>query len=175
MILSPLISKGQAEEIFLNSRKTFFRKIKKKDVCHFRLELIHLPVYIFEANIKQQENLKTVEFSVDGLLGNVMFFAPIEQYFLDKTENKVIEFSLPLDEAEKLVVKHCKTLILQQGMRFHREASLLSVQFSKSIYYPFWIAYFKKGKKYDFKAFDGISGEIQGIRMRKVFLKAFRG
>jgi hypothetical protein len=42
------------------------------------------------------------------------------------------------------------------------------------IYYPFWVGYFKKKKGYDFKALDAVSGEIQGVRMRRVFMRVFR-
>jgi hypothetical protein len=175
MILAPLISKQQAEEIFTNSSRTFFRRILRKEARPFRLELLYLPFYIFEVIFNQNDSLKTTEFSVDGLLGNVTFFAPMERNLTDCTKNQTIEFSLPLEQAEKLVLEKCKTLILEQGMKFHKDATIQSIQFSKNLYYPFWVAYFKKGKRYDFRALDGVSGEIQGIQMRKVFLKAFRG
>jgi hypothetical protein len=32
----------------------------------------------------------------------------------------------------------------------------------------------QKGNNYDFKIMDAVSGEVQGVRMRKVFLKALR-
>jgi hypothetical protein len=44
----------------------------------------------------------------------------------------------------------------------------------KKIFYPFWIGYFNRKDIFDFKAVDAVSGQAQGIKMRKIFLQAFR-
>ena len=44
----------------------------------------------------------------------------------------------------------------------------------EKVHYPFWVGYFEKRGSYDFKALDAVSGEAQGVKMRKVFLAAFR-
>ena len=53
-------------------------------------------------------------------------------------------------------------------------ASVQEISEPERVHYPFWVAYFKKRGAYDFKALDAVSGEIQGVKMRKVFLAAFR-
>jgi hypothetical protein len=55
-----------------------------------------------------------------------------------------------------------------------RTVSIQEISAPERIHYPFWVAYFKRRGSYDFKALDAVSGEVQGVKMRKVFLAAFR-
>ena len=50
----------------------------------------------------------------------------------------------------------------------------MSILFGILIILPLFMGYFKKKKGYDFKALDAVSGEIQGVRMRRVFMRVLR-
>ena len=54
------------------------------------------------------------------------------------------------------------------------ELATAEISGCQKVLYPFWVGYFQKGNKYDFKAVDAVSGEMMGVTMRKVILKAFR-
>ncbi len=64
--------------------------------------------------------------------------------------------------------------LLEHGLRNKRRVSIRDISEPERVHHPFWVAYFKKRGSYDFKALDAVSGEVQGIKMRKVFLAAFR-
>ena len=65
-------------------------------------------------------------------------------------------------------------MLLEHGLRNKTSTTVQNISNAREILYPFWVAYFQKENAYDFKALDAVSGEVQGIRMRKVFLRAFR-
>lgn len=65
-------------------------------------------------------------------------------------------------------------LLLEHRLRNRRTVSIREISEPERVHYPFWVAYFKKRGSYDFKTVDAVSGEVQGIKMRKVFLAAFR-
>jgi len=93
-------------------------------------------------------------------------------------ENKInpvfCDFELSPYKAEKIVWSEYRGILLEHGLRTRSVQEAEKISGSKKIYHPFWIGYYKKRKGYDFKALDAVSGEIQSVRMRKVFLKAFR-
>jgi hypothetical protein len=64
--------------------------------------------------------------------------------------------------------------LLEHGLRTRTHPSAEEISEGRKVLYPFWVAYFKKKKGYDFKAIDAVSGEIQGIRMRRLFMNALR-
>jgi len=65
-------------------------------------------------------------------------------------------------------------MLLEHGLRNKTASTVDAISPAERILYPFWVGYFKKGGSYDFTALDAVSGELQGVRMRKVFLRAFR-
>lgn len=65
-------------------------------------------------------------------------------------------------------------LLLEHGLRNKRKVSVQTISEPEEVHYPFWVAYFRKRGSYDFKALDAVSGEVQGVKMRKVFLAALR-
>ncbi|UCF21162.1 MAG: hypothetical protein JSU87_07180, partial [Gemmatimonadota bacterium] len=76
--------------------------------------------------------------------------------------------------ARETAMQEYRWLMLEHGLRNKRKVSIRAISEPERVHYPFWVAYFKKRGSYDFKALDAVSGEVQGIKMRKVFLAAFR-
>lgn len=186
MFVKPKISEQQAKNIFA-SRKSIFtlpsRLLgKKEEALPKKVEVIYLPFYFLDVSVKREDKSRKggssgtqrVKLSVDGLLGHSVLYAE-EGLEVDNDQDfPVHDFVLSSSEAEKIALKEYKGLLLEQGLRtrsFFQAEKILGCQ---KVYYPFWIGYFKKASGYDFQALDAVSGEIQGIKMRKVFLRAFR-
>jgi hypothetical protein len=175
MYLKPKIS-GEEARILLTQKKKFFReKYFQKKAELTRVELIYLPILLFEADLEG----KTVQFqrklSVDALTGYPSFFYADENDLdTERPEAVCTEFLLSEEEALKVAKEYCRGYFLEQGLRVRQHATLLDIRYLKQLYFPFWVGYFKKSGKYDFKAVDAISGASQGVRLRKIFLKAFR-
>lgn len=76
--------------------------------------------------------------------------------------------------ARETAIEEYRWLLLEHGLRNKRTVSIQEISEPERVHYPFWVAYFKRRGSYDFKALDAVSGEVQGVKMRKVFLAAFR-
>ncbi|MFB0565370.1 MAG: hypothetical protein ACETWK_06800 [Candidatus Aminicenantaceae bacterium] len=139
-----------------------------------RIELIHLPFYIFDVFVNREGEKKKITLSVDGLLGNTVFFIRENINFKDKTSLFSCDFELSPSDAGRIILNEYKGLLLEHGLRTRRYPKAEEISPGIKIFYPFWVGYFKKRKGYDFKALDAVSGEIQGVKMRKVFMRAFR-
>lgn len=174
MVVAPEISKEEAENI-ISAKKSFFPlKILKKHVLPKRMELIYLPFYLFDIFMEKERKKQKVILSVDGLLGNTVFFVKDNMNYEDRTDHPSCNFELSSAAAKKIVLDEYKRLLLEHGLRTRKFSKAEKISGSKKIFYPFWVVYLQKKKGYDFKALDAVSGEIQGVKMRKVFLRAFR-
>jgi hypothetical protein len=171
MYVKPEISEEKAREILFRRRPFLPFKFLKKPFQLKRIELIYLPIYLFDIVLTGKQNFTI---AVDGLLGDTLFFVDDKLQYQDNTEHSVCDFALPSIEAKEKALKEYKTMLLEQGLRSRKSAAVETISEGKKIYYPFWIGYYLKGKAYDFKSLDALSGQIQGIKMRKVFLKALR-
>ncbi|RKY52813.1 MAG: hypothetical protein DRP89_07065 [Candidatus Neomarinimicrobiota bacterium] len=169
MYVIPEISQEEAREIF-SSRKYFLSKVIRKKNLPKRIELIYLPYYLFHLILSGDDRKRKISIAIDGLLGNVVFFVEENLKFEKDTDfNPCCDFLLSFEDAREKVFEEYKWLLVES-----RAASTLKeINHGNQIFYPFWVGYFKKGRGYDFKALDGVSGEIQGVKMRKVFLRAF--
>jgi hypothetical protein len=186
MFVQPKISKQQAGDIFAarKSIRDFPSKWMGRGEPSIpnRMELIYIPYYLFDVLVKRGREAgkggspgsQKVRLSVDGLLGHAVLFAEESLDVEDRQNLQAHEFSISLSEAEKIVLEEYRGILLEHGLRTRSLSQVEKILGSREIYYPFWIGYFKKGKGYDFKALDAVSGEVQGIRMRKIFLHAFR-
>jgi len=174
MYVRPEISKDKAWDI-LSRRKSFFPiGIRKRATPPKRIELIYLPYYLIEILLTGKAGEQKVTISVDGLLGNTMFFAGDRLVYQHEADGLVCDFVISAAEACKIATEEYKWLLLEHELRSRSKLTMKEITSVKRIFYPFWVGYFQKGKSYDFKALDGVSGEIQGVKMRRVFLKAFR-
>ncbi|UCH95875.1 MAG: hypothetical protein JSV88_03255 [Candidatus Aminicenantes bacterium] len=174
MYVTPGISKEEAENIF-SQRKSFLSKFgKKKPVPLKRVELIYLPFYLFEVISGSEDSERKVKISLDGLLGDNLFFFRESLKFKNSVDYPVCPFVLSPAEAQPRAADKYKWLQLEHRLRLKQKFEIGEISEGKRIFYPFWVGYFQRGKGYDFKIMDAVSGEVQGVRMRKVFLKALR-
>jgi hypothetical protein len=123
-----------------------------------------------------QTNQKSVTLSVDGLLGHAVLYAT--DFPDGETDPKAsapsCDFEISSSDAAKKVMDTYKGILIEHGLRTRSHSSADEVSEGKQIFYPFWVAYYKKKKGYDFKALDAVSGEIQGVRMRRLFMRALK-
>lgn len=174
MFVSSTISGEEAGNI-LSSKKSFFPfRIKRSHLFPLKMELIHLPFYLFDVFVEEEGKKQKETLAVDGLVGHAVFFTKEILRFEKNASNVFSEFELSPSEAQRIAFNEYRGLLLEHGLRTRRFPKAEEISDGRKIFYPFWLGYFKKRKGYDFKALDAVSGEIQGIKMRKLFLKAFR-
>jgi len=157
---------------------------RKSQVFPERLEVLYLPFYLFDVLVEKQEkgqkNTQTtqhrVTLSVDGLLGHAVLYAEdaLDVEKDPQTSAPTCDFAIFSSDAAKMALDRYKGILLEHGLRTRSHHKAEEISEGKKVYYPFWIGYFKKKKGYDFKALDAVSGEIQGIKMRRVFIKALK-
>jgi len=182
MFVIPKISEKEAENIFSKKKKFSLSKLKKISLSLERLEILYLPFYLFHVSVQMEGKerskklplIKKVTLSVDGLLGHSVFYAKDDLDVESRTKKAVCGFELTPSEAQKAVLNEYRAFLLEHGLRTRSASQAEEISGGKKIFHPFWIGYFQKKGRYDFIALDAVSGEIQGIKMRKVFLKAFR-
>ena len=188
MYVRPKIFRQQAENI-LSAQKSSFSSIHKFlsrriPASPEKLEVVYLPFFVFdvlvEKEIKSQKDAispgKVVTLSVDGLLGHAVLYTEeaLEMENDPETPGQTCDFELPSSVASNLALGQYKGILLEHGLRTRSYPRAREISEGKKIYYPFWVGYYKKKKGYDFKAVDAVSGEIQGIRMRRVFIRALK-
>lgn len=149
-------------------------KLKRKPVSPTNTELIFLPYFCFDLELSDSSDNQSVRVAVDGVAGDVVFFVTEELEGAPHEDQQCCEFELTADAAKIVAMDQYKRMLLEHGLRNKTSTTVQNISSASEMLYPFWVAYFRKGDTYDFKALDAISGEIQGVRMRKVFLRAFR-
>jgi hypothetical protein len=145
---------------------------------------MYLPFYLFDVMVEKEIKGKkggisprqNVTLSVDGLLGHAVLYAEdtldVEKDL--KTPAPSCDFEISSSDAAKMALDQYKGILLEHGLRTRSHPRAEEISEGRKIYYPFWVGYFKKKKGYDFKALDAVSGEVQGVRMRRVFIKALK-
>ncbi len=182
MFVVPKISEQEARNIFSKKKRFSFLRLKKQSLPVERVELVSLPFYLFEVIVQEEERgrykkkplMQNVMLSVDGLLGHTVFYVKDDLEIGSETENAVCRFELSPAEAETFVLSEYRAFLLEHGLRTRSAPQAEKISEGRRMFYPFWIGYFRKKGRYDFVVLDAVSGEIQGIKMRKVFMKAFR-
>ena len=172
--VSPSVSKEQARAALSAPSTSFPARLWSQPIRPTRVELVYLPYYFFDIEVAQEAGTQTVGVAVDGILGATVFFVDAALIRRSGCDGATCEFVQSPSAARDTAVHEYRWLMLEHGLRNKRAASIHSISEPERVHYPFWVAYFKKRGSYDFKALDAVSGEIQGIKMRKVFLAAFR-
>lgn len=188
MFVQTKISRQQAENIF-SSKKSSFPLIsklfsRKNLIFPERIEVVYLPFYLYDVLVEKekkgqkntQKGRQTVTLSVDGLLGHAVLYAgdSLDVEKDPKTPAPACDFAISSSDAATTALEQYKGILLEHGLRTRSHPHAEEISEGKKIYYPFWVGYYKKKKGYDFKALDAVSGEIQGIKMRRIFIKALR-
>jgi hypothetical protein len=138
-----------------------------------KVELIYLPYYLHKVVVSQGDKEHEVVACTDGIEGGFSFFSPERMSLCREAPGEVVDFIISPEEAERSCRENLRWHVVRQGLRLKVKAEVKKVRQTQRIHYPYWVGYFKKGGQYDFRAADAVTGEIQGVRMRKVFLKAF--
>lgn len=174
MYLASRIDEESAREILVQKQSLLFKKMKTEKAPLKKIEMLYLPFYLFLIKMDQEGDIFEIMLSVDALDGNPAFFKT--QLIAAETMPTTIvsRCSIQPEAAEKIASDYCRGYFLERGLKVKHHAVLKTMRMIDKIYFPFWVGYFLKGKRYDFKVMDAVSGTIEGIRMRKVFLKAFR-
>lgn len=165
--VKPLLS--QAEAMVQLTRRSWF-SFRKPELR--RLELIYLPYYFFHLCIPHPAGKTTPTGSVDALTGTFALVDAPALEFVGPANGKNIGFRISLIEAEKICRDEYRNMLLGHALRQKESIVLEAVQSVGAVYFPYWIAYFKIGTKYDFSALDAVSGKPAGIKMRQVFVAA---
>lgn len=166
--VKPVISREAAQTI-LTERKWF--QVKKRRLK--RIELVYLPHYFFHLVITLKSGEKEVIASTDTLLGAFALADSQVLEYEEATSGEKFTAQITRTEAEKICLDEYRKMLLGYGLRQKEFVGLKEIKAVEEIMYPFWVAYFQIGEKYDFNAVDAVSGKLQGIKMRKVFLTAF--
>ena len=175
MYVEPKILKEDAYNLLSQSKVLFlFRLFKRKKTRLRKVELIYLPYSIVELVISQNGEQKQVAVLVDGLLGNISIFDEEGLTYLTTTENVVCDFRLSIEETQKIAIEQYRWILLELGLKSKQIVSIENIVNVTRIYYPFWVGYFKKSGSFDFTAIDAVGGRLQGIKMRKIIIKALR-
>ncbi len=188
MFVKPKISQQQAEHLFSTNKSALSlltRLFSRKNlILPHRIEVLYLPFYLFDVMVEKENggqknihrNQQQVTLSADGLLGHVVFYAE-EGLDVDNDPKKpalTCDFEISSSAAAKIALDKFKDILLEHGLRTRSHLDAREISEGKRIFYPFWIGYFKKKKGYDFKAMDAVSGELQDVRMRRVFVRALK-
>lgn len=156
---------------------------RKNPISPERLEIVYLPFYLFDVSVENNEERKNartnqhkVTLSVDGLLGDIVLYAEdcLDSEKDPKKPGLTPDFEISSSVAAKIALEKYKDILLEHGLRTRSHLGAKGISEGEKIFYPFWIGYFQRKKGYDFKALDALSGEIQGVKMRRVFIRALK-
>jgi hypothetical protein len=172
--VSPKISEEEAREILCRKSRFLRSRIGGGDCQPLKVELIYLPFHLFELALSNHRGDRMVTVAMDGVLGHMIFLMKDDLEYESGNGQQICNFVLKSDDAREEAIDQYRWSLLEHDLRNKRMITVQEIVSQKQIFYPFWIGYILKKKGYDFRACDGISGEIQGIKMRKVFLGAFR-
>lgn len=137
-----------------------------------KVELIYFPYYLFKISVVTDSSTRDVSVACDGVLGTVAFMEMEQLDFLADVDAPRFEFRLAAEEARQNALDECRWMLIKNGLHRKNAPRLDAVTEVRRLYYPYWIAYYKKRWGSDFNAVDGISRAPLGMRMRRAFLAA---
>jgi hypothetical protein len=167
-IIEPKISEFEAKERLTKGNRFSFGSLTLQ-----KLELVYIPHYIFALELTTRNGLRKVMISVDGIMGSFAVFNLENVQFSQQALSETFEFVLPEAEARERALFEYRRVLLGYSLKRHDLVSVNKIIDCHYVHYPFWVGYFLKRNRYDFAAIDGLSGQKQGVKMRKVFLMAF--
>jgi len=163
------ISSEEAREILgARGKFPFRRKSEMKKV-----ELVYLPYYAHRVTVWQGNGEHEVSACVDAISSGFFFFDAEQAVFQDDAEGTLFDFQISPEEARRVCLENLRWHLVYQGLRLKVRASAGNIGEVRSVYYPYWVAYFKGRKGYDFRALDAVTGKIEGAQVRRTLLSAF--
>ena len=163
--IKPFISRQKAEELFLKKKTIFFKKRKIE-----KTELIYLPYYLFKLTVKFPKEEKE-NFAVgDGIEGNFAYWDGENVEFSEKEKGSVFSFIISSNKAQEKIKDEYSNGLLFYNLKKKKNVQLKEIKEIDKFYYPYWVIYYRKKMSYNFSIIDAISGEAQGIRIKRIFL-----
>jgi hypothetical protein len=173
MYIRPVITTAQARSIFTRKKwrnpLSFFRRARFK-----RAELFYVPLHLFEILIQAEKKSWSMVICCDAIMGETAIFQGQDHQHSEQAQGTVCKPTLTSEQVEEQVRKYGRALILDQAMGYGKKGSLQDVKFVETIFYPYWVGYFEKSGRYNFRVADGITGQLQGPKLRHLFLQALR-
>lgn len=157
------------------NKETATVKIEKKDNIFSskklikNIELVHLPYFLFKAEIILKRKTIIQHICVDGLTGEFAFVERENLKLMNDLDEQLVNM---VSESQALkIAKNAilSTLMHQKG----KGANLISLnlKLENNIMYPYWIGYYKRKDGVDFDVVDAVNGKKQGAKMKPVFIK----
>ncbi|MCP2604928.1 hypothetical protein NLC29_02100 [Candidatus Aminicenantes bacterium AH-873-B07] len=165
--IKPFISKQEAYKLFSKKKKIFLKKSKIE-----KLELVYLPYYLFKLTVNFPDGEKEIFAASDGIEGSFAYWSEKSIKFSRDGEGFVFDFIIDSNKAKEKIEEEYRSILLLYNLKKKRNAWLNEIKKIDKFYYPYWIIYYRKRISYDFKILDAVSGEIQGIKMKRIFLIA---
>lgn len=138
-----------------------------------RVELIYFPYYLFELSLLVKGGKQSTLVASDGVLGDLVFLEPETLEFVEQTDAPCFDFHIDIERARAKVLEECQWILVKHGFHRKNPPKMEAVADTKWFYYPYWVAYYKQRRGYNFKAVDAVSQAPVGMRMRRAFLAAF--
>lgn len=165
--IQPLIEKRDAQELLARGAWKFSAS---KPIL--RVQLFYLPSYLIKLQVSANDEEKQQHVCVDALDGVLAFIDPQHLSFSQTGTIKTCPYVLPQDKAEALAVEQYRRHLLRSSLHTRVRMEVKGVLSVSSLYYPFWIGFFKRKGKLDFRVIDAVSGHMQGAAVKPVFIKA---
>ncbi|MEE4310752.1 MAG: hypothetical protein V2J62_02685 [candidate division KSB1 bacterium] len=172
MMILPKYTKDEVEKVYHSYRGKLVQRFKYRKTLISHMELVYIPYHIFEMDTEKSK--AALQFCVDAIIGSVSVFDPGEAEYSEEINQPVGDVIINRSDAEEAAIQFARDFILQKGMKHKISITMRDIRYQRMIYYPFWIIYLKRSGKLDFLAIDALAGDVQGIQMRRMFLKMFR-
>jgi len=167
LFVTQKINKSQALIHLAKNPRPF---TKRRDII--KVELIYLPCFLFSISIKSSnKDIVQVLVCLEAISGEFAFFESTELENKPDLPSRKCEFIISELEAEKIARDQYQRIILKRNLKAKSQIEIQSIELNKEIFYPFWIGYFSRKDALDFEVLDGVSGVLQGAKMRSIFIE----
>jgi hypothetical protein len=169
--LPPRLARGEALAFFSRRRGLpFFRPAPG------RLELVYLPMYLFEAAIAGARGpAQPLQVVVDAVAGAVARLD--HRVMLREGGAAPGGDSFPplvgVEGAQRALEAELPWMLLPVALRQRRRLSVEGVVLRERIGYPYWVQHIRRRAQRDFRALDGFSGTLAGPRGRAAIVQCF--
>ncbi len=169
-LVKPRLDKNRAEADLTPKRRLFLGPKKTLQ----KVELLYLPYFWAEIATEFKGKAESLIVAADGLEGVAAF--PSEKFvsFEEAPTRNALPFLLTASQVEAALLAAARDFSIQVGIRQKQPLKILGLTAIRKIYYPFWVGYYTAPGGFSFKALDAISGAIQGVKMRQVFITALK-
>jgi hypothetical protein len=166
MFVASVIDRSKAENLLSKTNRLWSSRKKM-----IKVEIFCLPVYLFTIKLEDNKGRELTDLvSVDGIKGEFAFFKePDYEGSLFDIKDK-FEFILAEKKAREIAMQEYQRFLFKNNLKTRNDVKIIELNPGRQIYYPYWIGYFKRKNGYDFEVIDAVSGSIQGMKMRPVFI-----